>query len=225
MTVFATAIGVMGAGPIPIAIFLGSAALTAMSLAMSVFSNSITKFPKSSELKGIGSGLQSLSLGMISLVGSVISAPLAWIGVSSISSTIRKIGESAEKYSENINRLGLGFKNLTENILALTNNSSQINSVFDTLNKLSDIGDFDGSFKIEISDSAKATLDNFSFSTETITDLTNVVKSGNAKMTKLLADLISSLESGNIAINIDGQLVNRTLAQSRINRGGFGTPS
>ena len=44
-------------------------------------------------------------------------------------------------------------------------------------------------------------------------------------MTKLLADLISSLESGNIAINIDGQLVNRTLAQSRINRGGFGTPS
>lgn len=225
MTVFATAIGVMGAGPIPIAIFLGSAALTAMSLAMSVFSNSITKFPKSSELKGIGSGLQSLSLGMISLVGSAISAPLSWIGVSSISSTIRKIGESAEKYSENINRLGLGFKNLTENILALTNNSSQINSVFDTLNKLSDIGDFDGSFKIEISDSAKATLDNFSFSTETITDLTNVVKSGNAKMTKLLADLISSLESGKIAINIDGQLVNRTLAQSRINRGVYGTPS
>lgn len=218
---FSVALTAMGAAllnPIVATPFLvGVAGILSLSFVLYKLGDAMKNFP---EMSNITNGIEDLANAITSLPilsGTVKLGTLSWM--------LGGIGKKAEKYSESINRFGMGFRTFTEDILKLTNNSSAIKTVFDSLDKLKDIGDFNGKFSIDITPEAKDSLENLTLSTDSINNLTKVVSDGNDKLARLIGELIQSILSGNMTVYLDGQLVNRATSYAKVSRGPYGSYS
>lgn len=200
--------------PVLAAFAIGFAGMLSLSYALYKLGDAMKNFPKMSKItKGIKNLAKAItSLPMFS--DTVKLGTLSWM--------LSGIGKTAEKYSESINRFGLGFHTFTEDILKLSNNSSAIKTVFESLEKLNDLDDFNGKLAIDITPEAKTTLDNLSLSTDSINNLSDTIKAGNENLGTLIQQLITLLKNGGIAVNVDGTLVNRAISYAKVNRGTYG---
>lgn len=218
---FATMIGIMGAGPIAAAILVGSAALIGVSTALFLFGKSLQNVPSGDKLSNLGTGLKEFSSGLFQLMSVAIMSPFSMIGLLPISLAIGSIGSASEKYAESINRFGIGFRNLSDSVLDLVNNSAGVDRIFDSLNKLSDIDDFNGNIKFDISPETQNVFDS-------ISDSTIIMKTLNSSIEKLnekIEDLKNSIKDQDVNVYVDGQQLNYAMANSEKRRGTFGITS
>lgn len=77
-------------------------------------------------------------------------------------------------------------------------------------------------FSIEISDDTKESIDKLVNLKDVNQDLKNTIQEGDNKIVASLQQLINLMLNGSIAVNLDGQLVSRTLDTTAYRSGGFG---
>jgi methyl-accepting chemotaxis protein len=176
---------------------------------------------KDANLSEIGPNLVSIAkgIGMLYLgsgFGTILLVPVIW----GLSKSISSIGKTAEKYAGNISSLGTGFKDLTTSLLNLADNKERIKSVFDLLESIDDIGDFNGNLTLDISEDTKKSILELNTSNENLKELINTLKQNNDELKQMFEQLIDNM---NVNFNVDGTSVISALATAKNRRGSSST--